>query len=37
MLEAIMESSFMQGLIEALNVFMTTIVTLAIIGPVGFA
>ncbi len=36
MLEAVMESSFMRGLIEALNVFMTTIVTLAIVGLVGF-
>ena len=34
--EAIMGSSFMQGLINCVQTFMTTVVVLALIGPVGF-
>lgn len=34
--EAIMGSSFMQGLIECVQTFMTTVVVLMLIGPIGF-
>lgn len=36
MVEAIMGSSFVQGLIECIQTFMTTVVVLALIGPVAF-